>query len=48
MLFEAQKLDSIRIRNAVALEFTTAFYDFLELQYLIEAADREIEQLERS
>jgi outer membrane protein TolC len=46
MLLEAQKLDSTRIRNAVALEFTTAFYDFLESQYFIEAADKEIEQLE--
>jgi outer membrane protein len=46
MLLEAQKLDSMRIRNSVALEFASAFYDFLALQYFITAADKEIEQLE--
>jgi outer membrane protein len=46
MLLEAQKLDSTRVRNAVALDFTMAFYDFLESQYLEETATREIERLE--
>ncbi len=46
MLVEAQKFDSARARNAVALEFTTAFYDLLESMKLTEAAAKEIERLE--
>jgi outer membrane protein len=46
MILEAQKLESARIRNAVAYDFTMTFYDFLESQHLVEAMAKEIERLE--
>lgn len=46
MLLAAKKFDSARIRNAIALEFILAFYEFLESQHLVVAADKEIERLE--
>ena len=46
MMLEAQKFDSRRIRTAVALEFTLAFYDYLESQQFVEAGTKEIERLE--
>jgi len=46
MLLEAKKLDTTRIRNALAFEFTLAFYEFLEAQRLVEAGGKEIERLE--
>lgn len=46
MLLEAKKYDSARLKNAIALEFTMAFYEFLESQCLVAAADKEIEGLE--
>jgi outer membrane protein len=46
MLVEAQKLDSTRTRNEIALEFTKSFYDLLESMHLTELAAKEIERLE--
>jgi len=46
MMLEAKKHDTNRIRNAMALEFTQTFYDYMESQYLVEAAASEIAQLE--
>jgi outer membrane protein len=46
MLFEAQKLNTASVRNAVALEFTLSFYDFLEAQRLVEQTEKEVERLE--
>lgn len=46
MLLEAKKIDSVRIKNTVALEFTLAFYEFLESRHLTAAADKEIERLD--
>ncbi|HUH65279.1 MAG TPA: TolC family protein [Syntrophales bacterium] len=45
MLFEAQKLTTASVRNAIALEFTIAFYDFLESQRLMEVAAKEVESV---
>ena len=46
MLLEAQKLNTASIRNAIALEFTIGFYDFLESQRLVEVAGKEVESVE--
>jgi len=46
MLLEAQKLSTTSIRNAIALEFTTAFYDYLESQRLVEVAGKEVESVD--
>ena len=46
MLLEAQKLNTASIRNAIALEFTSGFYDFLESQRLVEVAGKEVESVE--
>jgi len=46
MLLEAQKHDTTRIRNAIAFDFTQAFYEYLESEYLVETASKEIERLE--
>ena len=46
MMLEAKKHDTARIRNAMAMEFTQTFYDYMESQYLAEAAASEIRQLE--
>jgi outer membrane protein TolC len=46
MLLEAQKLNTASIRNAIALEFTIGFYDFLESQRLVEVAVKEVESVE--
>jgi outer membrane protein TolC len=35
MLLEAQKLNTASIRNAISLEFSIGFYDFLESQRLV-------------
>ncbi len=46
MLLEAQKLSTASIRNAIALEFTIAFYDYLESQRLVEVAGKEVESVD--
>jgi outer membrane protein TolC len=46
MMLEAKKHDTIRIRNAMALDFTRSFYDYLESQRLIETTANESERLE--
>lgn len=46
MLLEAKKLDSVRIKNAVAFDFILAFYDYLEAQRYVKTALGEIESLE--
>lgn len=46
MLLEAQKHETSRIRNAIAMDFTQSFYEYLESQHLIETAAGEIERLE--
>lgn len=46
MILEARKFDTVRTKNAVALEFTMTFYDFLEADHLVAVADKEIERLE--
>ncbi len=46
MLLEAQKLNTASVRNAIALEFTIGFYDFLESQRLLEVAGKEVESVE--
>jgi outer membrane protein TolC len=46
MLLEAQKLNTTSIRNAIALEFTIGFYDFLESQRFVEVAAKEVESVE--
>jgi outer membrane protein TolC len=46
MLLEAQKLITASVRNAIALEFTIGFYDFLESQRLVEVAGKEVESVE--
>ena len=46
MLLEAQKLNTASTRNAIALEFTIGFYDFLESQRLVEVAAKEVESVE--
>ncbi|MEN6318314.1 MAG: TolC family protein [Syntrophaceae bacterium] len=46
MLLEAKKLDSARIRNAIAFEFTMAYYEFLASQHLVAASAKEIDRLE--
>ncbi|MBU1055852.1 MAG: TolC family protein [Proteobacteria bacterium] len=46
MLLEAKKFDSARIRNSAALEFTVVFYELLESEHLVVAADKDIERLE--
>jgi outer membrane protein len=46
MLSEAQKLNTASVRNAIALEFTIGFYDFLESQRLVEVAGKEVESVE--
>jgi outer membrane protein len=46
MLLEAKKLDSVRIKNAVALDFLLAFYEYLEAQHYVKTALGEIESLE--
>jgi outer membrane protein TolC len=46
MMLEAKKHDTTRIRNAMALDFTRFFYDYLESQRLVETTAKEIERLE--
>jgi len=46
MLLAAKKFDSARIRNAIAFEFTLAYYEFLASQHLVVAVTKEIERLE--
>jgi len=46
MLLEAQRLSTASVRNAIALEFTIGFYDFLESQRLVEVAGKEVESVE--
>ena len=46
MMLEAKKHDTTRIRNAMALDFTRSFYDYLESQRLVETTAKEIERLE--
>ncbi len=46
MIVEAQKFDSVRARNEVALEFIKSFYNLLEARHLSELAAKEIERLE--
>jgi outer membrane protein len=46
MLLEAQRLSTTTVRNAIALEFTIGFYDFLESQRLVEVAAKEVESVE--
>lgn len=43
---EAVKLDTARIRNAVALDFVVAYFDLLEAGKMADVARREVERLE--
>jgi len=45
-LLEAQKLDTQRVRNSIALEFAIAYFDVLEAKKLVGAAEKEVERLE--
>ena len=44
-LLEARQLDTTRVRNSLALEFTIDYFDVLEAKKLIGAADKEVERL---
>jgi outer membrane protein len=46
MMLEAKKHDTTRIRNTMALDFTSCFYNYLESRHLVEAATKEIESIE--
>lgn len=46
MMLEARKHDTTRIRNAMAMDFTRSFYDYLESQRLVETTAQEVERLE--
>lgn len=45
-LLEAQRLDTQRVRNSLALEFAIAYFDVLEAKKLVGAAEKEVERLE--
>lgn len=46
MMLEAKKLDTAKIRNGLAWDFTSSFYDYLESLRLVEASTRELESVE--
>lgn len=46
MILETKKLDSARIKNAAALDFIKAFYDYMEVRHYITTSLAEINNLE--
>ncbi|MBA4373080.1 MAG: hypothetical protein C0402_09510 [Thermodesulfovibrio sp.] len=45
MRANTKKLDTLRVRNFVAIEFALIFFDLLESQKMLAVADREVERL---
>ena len=41
-----KKLDTARVQNVIALDFTLAFFDFLEAEKMVELGRKEVERLE--
>jgi len=46
MVLNTRKLDTIRIRNLVALDFVTGYFDLLEAEKMILVAHKEVERLQ--
>jgi outer membrane protein TolC len=45
-VLNTRRLDSVRIRNLVALDFVTGYFDLLEAEKMVLVAQKEVEQLE--
>jgi outer membrane protein TolC len=46
MVLETKKLDTQRVRNLVALDFTLTYFDLLESEKVVAVAEAEVERLE--
>lgn len=45
VVFETKKLDTLRVRNLVALDFSFVYFDLLEAEKMIVVSEREVERL---
>jgi outer membrane protein len=45
-VLNARRLDTVRIRNLVALDFVTGYFDLLEAEKMVLVAQKEVERLE--
>ncbi|MFA4915890.1 MAG: TolC family protein [Syntrophales bacterium] len=45
-LLDAKKLDAMRVRNLVAIDFVLVYLDLLESENLVKVAEKEVERLE--